>query len=235
VSGCVNNNAAPAAGARAVVDGIDYSNTSSALTGADGKFRVPMKKNARATLTALSGANLSNTITVGPSDTDIDLGATCLNLVPLAHGVSIKLTWGERPYDVDSHLFAPDGSHVYYGNEGSLTAAPFANLDIDDIDSFGPEFVTLSRLMVGTYRYAVHNYSETFNPGMTGSPVRVELTQGGTTQVFTPPAGEGNFYSWNVFTLTVNAQCGVTVTPVNTWSNSPIPSTPVANPQYCTP
>jgi hypothetical protein len=236
VSGCVKNNTAPAVGARAIVDGIDYSNASSALTGTDGKFRVPMKKNARATLTALSGINLSNTITVGPSATDIDLGATCLNLAPLTNGINIKLTWGELPYDIDSHLFAPDGSHVYFWNKGSLTAAPFANLDVDDTDSFGPEFVTLTKLMVGTYTYAVHNYSGTFNPGMTGSPVRVELNQGGTTRVFSPPPGEGNFDYWTVFTLKVNAQCGITVTPVNTWSSAALERLPATtSPQYCTP
>jgi uncharacterized protein YfaP (DUF2135 family) len=235
VSGCVNNNAAPAAGATVVVDGIDYSNASSARTGTDGKFRVPMKKNARATLTALSGTNLSNTITVGPSTTDINLGATCLNLVPLANGISIKLTWGEHPYDLDSHLYTPDGSHVYYSSKGSLTAAPFANLDVDDVTSYGPEFVTLTKLMVGTYTYFVNNYSGPFDPGMTGSPARVELTQSGTTRAFTPPPGEGSSHYWSVFTLTVNAQCGVTVTPINTWSNIAPTKPSAATPQYCTP
>jgi uncharacterized protein YfaP (DUF2135 family) len=61
--------------------------------------------------------------------------------------------------DLDSHLFVPNGDHVYFVDRGSLTAAPYAALDVDDITGFGPEVVTITRLYPGTYRYAVFNYS----------------------------------------------------------------------------
>lgn len=88
----------------------------------------------------------------------------------------LKWPWGASPSDLDSHLFTPNGDHVYFGAKGALTGLPFVNLDVDDITSFGPEVVTLTRVMQGTYVYAVHNYSGTQSPGITGSPTRVELT-----------------------------------------------------------
>jgi hypothetical protein len=236
VNGCVNDElGSPVVGARVIVDGIDYSNASSALTGTDGKFSVPMKKNALGALIAQRGTRLSNTLSIQSLSGDYALNQ-CLTLAA-TNAISIKLTWGERPLDVDSYLLAPDGSMIYYFDKGSLTQAPFASLDVDDTSSYGPEVVTLTRLMVGTYTYVVNNYSETYNPGLTGSPVRVELNRGGPVTAFSPPAGEvnGSTMTWNVFNLTVDSQCGVTVTPVNTWSADwPEPSASTT-PQYCTP
>ena len=34
-----------------------------------------------------------------------------------------------------------------------------ANLDVDDISSYGPETITILENIYGTYTYAVHNYS----------------------------------------------------------------------------
>lgn len=242
VNGCVNGEAidgnpvAPAVGVRVTIDGIDYSNVSSAVTDANGRFRIPMKRNARGVLTAASGIQLTNSVSVGPSVFDIEV-EPCLSLATLTDGVSIKLTWGDRPRDVDSHLFTPSGQEVYYANRGSLTSAPFAQLDVDDVSGFGPEVVTLPRLMVGTYTYALYNWSGTFNPGMTESPVRVELNQGGRVTAFTPNAGEvsGLTFWWTVFRFTVDSQCAVTVESVRAWGDRPsVAAVSPATPQYCT-
>ncbi len=236
VNGCVADEGTgmPAANAVVTIDGINYSNASSARSGTDGKFRIPMKKNGTGILSALQGSKLSNTVSLGGSDTDITLDA-CLQLATMADSIAIKLTWGELPLDVDSHLFAPDGTHVYYSDEGSLTTDPFANLDVDDTDSFGPEVVTLRKLMVGTYTYAVHNYSETYAPGMTASPVRVELNRGGVITAFSPPAGEVSEATdwWTVFELEVDDRCEVTVNRVNSWGSSEPAPAPVVR-KYCT-
>jgi len=118
-------------------------------------------------------------------------------------------------------LKGPNSAHVYWASRGSLTATPFANLDVDDVTSFGPEIITITRFAQGTYSYFVHNFSNTFNPGITGSPARVEVTYGNQTQVYTPPAGEGttNFH-WRVFNFTVNSDCTVTFSSVQSWSAS---------------
>ena len=52
---------------------------------------------------------------------------------------TMRLTWGASPSDIDSHLRTPDGSHVFYSSKGSLTTTPFASLDVDDVDGFGPK------------------------------------------------------------------------------------------------
>jgi hypothetical protein len=100
--------------------------------------------------------------------------------------------------------------------------------------SYGPEVITIRNLMVGTYTYSVYNYSRTSTPGITGSPAHVELTRSGTLQAFSPSAGEtpGTTNWWNVFALTVSANCDVTVTPLNTWSATQPAPTPIAK-QYC--
>lgn len=77
VNGCVRNAAGqPMVDALATTVGIDYSGSSSDATDANGNFRVAMKRGGRANLFAESG-NTSNTVVVGPSQTDITL-QTCL-------------------------------------------------------------------------------------------------------------------------------------------------------------
>lgn len=235
LTGCVRDASnQPVAGAQVSSDGIDHSGSSRAVTGADGSFVIPVKKGGVLTLTALTGDRLTNTLRVEAATTAADATLpNCLVTAFTTAGINVKLTWGAKPEDVDSHLLAPDGSHVYFSAPGDLVAAPYANLDVDDTDSFGPEVVTITRLMQGTYRYAVHNYSGTFDPGMTGSPVRVELSRGGALNVFTPPAGEGSNGWWHVFDLVVDANCAVTLVPVNTWRADQPPAVTVANPVLC--
>lgn len=238
VSGCVKDAAgALVVGAQVYSDGIDYSGTASALTDANGNFSVAMKRNGEGTLTGQSGTRFSNTLSVGPSDVDFAAlpAGECLILGSVSEGLTIKLSWGSAPSDVDSYLLTPDGEVVYFGSKGNLAAAPYAALDVDDTSSFGPEVVTVRRLMVGTYRYAVNNYSGTSAPGLTDSPVRVELNRNGEVSVFAPSAGEapGTVW-WSVFSFTVDAQCRITVTPVNSWSASEPALPPAATPVYCT-
>ncbi len=217
VTGCVRDvNNIPVSRARVEVDGVTYSGMSNVLTDSFGNFSVPMRQNASAAVTARSGLRVSNTRAATATTNNVALGSPCLILSDGA--ISIRLTWGQSPLDVDSHLLTPQGAHVYYLNKGSLTAAPYANLDIDDITSYGPEIVTISRLARGTYRYYLNNFSNTFSPGMTASPVRVEVTYDGNTTIYTPGPGEGTFVNWHAFDIVVDAQCAVSITPADTWS-----------------
>lgn len=241
VSGCVSRVdtiagvpvTSRASNVRMSSDGIDYSGSSTAFTDDSGNFRIAIKKSGRAAISGLQLSKLTNTVTAGPSTTDITL-TTCLDLAELANATSIKLTWGAGPSDLDSHLTAPDGTHIYFSSKGTLVSDPYANLDVDDTSSYGPEVITIRKLMVGTYTYSVHNYSGGTNPSITSSPAHVELSRNGTVQAFTPGAGEvtGSTYWWNVFTLTVNADCSVTVTPLNTWSTSRLAPAAITK-RYC--
>lgn len=77
----------------------------------------------------------------------------------------IILTWGETPWDLDSHISGPlstgDRFHVaFYSKNAYDNGERIANLDVDDTSSYGPETVTLKKTDVdGIYRYAVHDYT----------------------------------------------------------------------------
>jgi hypothetical protein len=142
---------------------------------------------------------------------------------------SIRLTWGATPSDLDSHLYIPNGNHVFYptASQGSLVVSPFAELDLDDVTGLGPEVITVVRRMKGTYQYFVHNYSDRLdtiimNP-MTNSPAKVELIRNGGTTTYDPSPGEGTNRYWHVFNVVVNESCAVSIQEVNQWLASPPP------------
>jgi len=76
----------------------------------------------------------------------------------------IRLEWGATPPDLDSHLWLPSANpyHVYYRNKGSLTSFPYASLDRDARNGYGPETITIQQFYPGTYTYAVYNYSRCY-------------------------------------------------------------------------
>jgi len=225
----------PVAGAQVSSDGIDYSGIGAAITDATGAALVPMKRSAQAIISATFGTRVSNSATVSAAQSASDFTLTpCIVLAAPNSGMAIKLTWGAGPSDLDSHLKGPNNTHVDFTALGSLTAAPFARLDVDDVTSFGPEVITVTRLARGTYRYFVQNFSGSFTPGMTGSPARVELRFGLNTQIFSPAPGEGTNEYWHVFDFTVNADCSVVITPRNLWSAAE-PANPSAGvtTEYC--
>ncbi len=227
VTGCVQNALGEAvSGAEVVAVGDDYSGRSSAYTDASGNFSIIVKPNASVLISASKSGDTTNTVrlvTMG-SDQAMD---SCLVLSDSSGGagdtgVSIKLTWGASPTDLDSYLVGPNNVRVYFANRGSLTGFPYAQLDVDDVTSFGPEVITIFNFPgAGTYVYSVHNFSGTFTPGITGSPARVELNNNGNVTIFTPPAGEGTTnYTWNVLEFVVADDGSFVVNPVNTWSAS---------------
>ena len=237
ITGCVADVAGVRqVGAAVFSDGVDYSGTSRATTDAAGNFTIAVRINSAATLTALAGNTLSNTLRVSSGAVDSTL-PNCLALGQVGSVVTMKLTWGSIPDDLDSHLFAPDGVHVYYGNDGSLGAAPFANLDVDDTSSFGPEVITITKLMVGTYKYAVKNFSGQGSGLFSAASARVELSlPGRALELFVPPAtGESSSTDWwLLFELDVDAACNITVRRTGTFSSSTPAAAPSNTPVYCT-
>jgi hypothetical protein len=124
----------------------------------------------------------------------------------------VVLTWGQQPSDLDSWLLLPDDTsvypHLYYGaadtnnNQlaGSTISDPFAELDVDDRSSFGPETITITQTYPGTYRYYVHNYSgESQGVGFSQSTavVRVFGESGLAYEASVPMLDTGDY--WHVF------------------------------------
>ena len=124
--------------------------------------------------------------------------------IPELGEIRIILTWGPNPSDMDSHLITPEidslNYHISYSERGSSDSAPFVVLDVDDVDGFGPETITIKKLENGTYSYYVHQYSnygslkesegsiQIFNsPNCTGETINV------------PEEGEGRY--WDAFKI----------------------------------
>ena len=129
----------------------------------------------------------------------------------------IVLTWGRLPPDLDAHLTGPtqnqDGFHICWINRGNAANSPFAFLDNDEVGGFGPETITISQQITGTYRFYVYDFTNGVSPTSTPlseSGARVQVFRGNAlVNDFSVPSGAGTL--WTVFTLS-----GTTVTPVNT-------------------
>jgi len=223
----VDTNEQPVDGATVTVFGRSYSGTSVTRTDASGLFTTYAKSRSTVLVRAENDGKTSNTriLTTGLN------GATDTTLVddPLVIGdtvgITIQLTWGASPRDLDSHLTGPSpGSstrfHVYFASPGSLEQSPFAALDVDDTTSYGPEVITINELNAGTYRYSVYNYSG--SPAISTSEARVEANINGVRYVYSVPTGTGLL--WTVFELNVAADGTVTVQDVDSISSTTSPS-----------
>lgn len=139
-----------------------------------------------------------------------DVSGQNLSMSPLSEDITIVLRWGAAPRDLDSHLTGPTESgsrfHVYYAGSGNLAGSPYAALDIDDVSSYGPETITISRQFAGTYRYSIHDYSNrSLNPStaLATSGAQVKVYRGGTLlDEFYVPNEPGTL--WTVFELEGN-------------------------------
>ena len=83
------------------------------------------------------------------------------------------------------------------------------------MSSFGPETITITQLIDGTYRYSVHNYSNRNEPSSTGlanSQARVTVFSSNGTQSFFVPTTAGTL--WTVFEI-VNGD----IVPINAMSS----------------
>ncbi len=136
----------------------------------------------------------------------------------------IVLTWGFDPHDLDSHLKPPEIEggvyHIYYASRGDSANAPYIWLDHDDVDSFGPETITIYVGHSGIYHYFVYNYSQSVDeeaPDFTTSQARVQIyDRNGFRQAFNvPESGEGLF--WNVCQIDFDSN---TITGINQIQNT---------------
>ncbi|MBQ4266002.1 MAG: M4 family metallopeptidase [Clostridia bacterium] len=148
----------------------------------------------------------------------------------------IVLRWGEIPADLDSHLVGPGvGSerfHVYFGQKSydadgeyeSDAGLCFAELDYDDVTSFGPEITTIYELTPGTYYFYVHDYTtydDAQSTALAQSRAQVQIFRGSgknalrTFHVDTGSAGT----IWNVFKITIDSSGLPFVEAINSYGN----------------
>lgn len=151
-------------GTQLSIEGFDQSTTS----GSDGRFTIFTAPEGERTLVANRAGFVEATVPVtvvaeGSTETSIGLLAEGAG----GDGIAVILTWGEEPADLDLHVSGPNGSgerfHIAFFD---LRPVSHASLDLDDLVSFGPETVTVSKtagevFVTGDYRVWIHNFSNT--------------------------------------------------------------------------
>lgn len=114
-------------------------------------------------------------------------------------GLRIILLWNSEPNDLDSHIFDPNGNHVFFENPKH---GEMMNLDVDKTEGYGPETISLKNMIPGIYSYKVHNYShssEIYGNSLSRSKARVVVKRGNVTiKTFEVPKDRVGTV-WNVF------------------------------------
>ena len=120
--------------------------------------------------------------------------------IPDPGEIRFVLNWGAKPQDLDSHLLTPEieGSshHIYYSNPGRATNAPYAILDTDDVDGYGPETITIKQIFEGTYVYYIYKYSDD-GTGLTNSEALINIYNSPDCDAITisiPNQGNGRYW-----------------------------------------
>ncbi len=217
----VDSNGNPVQSAQVKCWGVGWYNqrwnSGETVTNANGAFiKIPVEVGVTFNYKASKGGHESSVLQAGPiaQNEEYNVGDIILD-APL---IQITLIWGENPRDLDSHLAANLTSgitfHVYYSDQGSLTTAPYANLDTDEMYSFGPEVVSISKLQPGTYMYSVRHFAGEGKLSTSGAEVNI-MVPGIGIYKYTPPATQASGTDiWRVFDIVIGSSG--TVTAVNT-------------------
>jgi uncharacterized protein YfaP (DUF2135 family) len=147
---------------------------------------------------------------------------------PPPQEISVALTWGLLPSDLDAHMSGPAATgnsrfHLYWNN---ANAASHATISGDDHNGLGPETITIKKnattgnWVAGEYRVWAHNYSAV--PAFGDSSAKVTVTRGdqqlGVYNV-SGASGSSNQSIWRSVNLTIDASGNVTLAPTQQFSN----------------
>jgi hypothetical protein len=137
-------------------------------------------------------------LSIGP-DENVEQDLILVPSAQYANQYRFVLTWGQNPADLDSHLWVPLGGedhyHVAFWDKGSLAGSPYAELDVDDVTSFGPETITLLPNYPGQYVYAVHHWSGSGTIATSSAVVQI-YAGNNLTHVLNAPGGTCYEYGW---------------------------------------
>ncbi|MCP4582559.1 MAG: hypothetical protein GY839_13200 [candidate division Zixibacteria bacterium] len=157
---------------------------------------------------------------------DITLPMIFINEATLVEGgffAQFTLTWGEVPYDLDSHIWTPmigvSSHHIYWVERGSIAGEPYVFLDVDDLFSWGPEHIVIQQEFPGTYYYSVRQFSDEGN--IPNGDVKVSvLKPDRSVEEFTPPNVVGSGQGWYWHVCTIDGTTGI-VTETGTMNEDP--------------
>ena len=192
----------------------DYSGTYSFSDLEAGHYTVEAQGNGYSTL-------YFTVICIGQTNTG-NQNATITPLLPEGE-IRIILTWGEIPWDLDSHFTGPLSDwtrfHMFYPYSNTGYGSPWPNyvtLDLDDVTSYGPETTTLHYQLPGIYRFSIHDYTNRYSSNsleLSNSSAQVKVYGNtGLIGVFNVPPNQGGTL-WTVFEMENEV-----ITPINTFS-----------------
>ncbi|RPI02068.1 MAG: VWA domain-containing protein [Calditrichaeota bacterium] len=132
-----------------------------------------------------SGSSTSRDVALSPIITDSEF--------------RIVLNWGMTPADLDIYLLVPatldySSYYVYYNHKGATGQYPWAILDIDRRQGFGPETITIEQLIPSQYVIFVHNYSHEASLTASEGIVQIYSKTGLQHTISVPTTGEGNYW-----------------------------------------
>ena len=118
--------------------------------------------------------------------------------------IKIILDWGKTPKDLDAHLIKENFYHISFRDK-KKSDDKTAWLDRDDMDSFGPETITITELdKNSTYKYFVFNWtdrndSKSLRLSKSGAKVRIYADNKFLQTFKIPNSKQG--VKWNVFNI----------------------------------
>lgn len=130
-----------------------------------------------------------------------------LSPIMTSNSYRVVLTWGEFPYDLDSHLLgtSADGTafHIYFGNKIARRndGTEIGNLDVDDTTSYGPETTTFIAETEGSYYFYVYRYSSSGTLPASGATVEVYNGESLIARYTIDPTASSENRYWNVFKI----------------------------------
>lgn len=117
----------------------------------------------------------------------------------------IVLTWSADPRDLDSHMTGtlPSGEtfHTYFRNKNCYyNNKHVCKLDVDDVNGYGPETITVQVNNTAPYYYYVYKYSGRGSLSSSGAQVKV-YKSGKLLATYNVPTNQGTNDYWNVFSI----------------------------------
>jgi len=135
-----------------------------------------------------------------------------ISMSPILTGMRFVLNWGREPADLDATLLVcpleggcNEVNYIWERNgRGKTNEVPYTTFDKDVQNSFGPETITVHRVVPGAYRLYVKKFAENARGTLAASQAAVRVYQRDATlndnrhlgTVTVPPEGTGRY--WHV-------------------------------------
>jgi PKD repeat protein len=207
------------------------------------KTRVHLSEGVQFWNLSTSTANLLTATTNGfydYTDDQFEVGqgqtvAKRFSMSPIFSGLRFVLNWTNTPADLDLLLHLPPSVPVAYPwidylptNRGSMTQPPYAILDVDSANGWGPETITIHSFYPGTYSLYANKFQGQGGTTLSQSAARVVAYVGG--DVIGPSPQLRPYGSLRVPTLGTNTWwhiCDIDGSTTNiNWLNELLPTPP---------